>query len=114
MNKNNRSGGIKFRELDYSKNSTASDPKKNQLRSKEDVLKLFADPDDTSKKENKSEIVIKNTDSEKPFIKPVIEQTEKVKNHDADKISKPKVEIVNENSSIQSCIVDTSSRNSKK
>ncbi|KAJ8672727.1 hypothetical protein QAD02_003987 [Eretmocerus hayati] len=59
MNRNNRSGGIKFRELDYSHNTTSIDEvKKNDLRSKEDVLKLFAVSHDVPVKEGNCENVI--------------------------------------------------------
>ena len=41
MNKLNCSGGIKFRELDYSKSPTSNQTNKSKIRSRDDVLKLF-------------------------------------------------------------------------
>ncbi|KAL7301640.1 hypothetical protein TKK_0005647 [Trichogramma kaykai] len=59
MNRNNRSGGIKFRELDYKKSSPYDKAKHdNNQRKKENVLKLFAAADlkatheDLTEKEN--------------------------------------------------------------
>ena len=79
MNKNNRSGGIKFRELDYSKSSLQDYRVKNNLRSKEDVLKLFADTNHNSQKENARNIaneISSEINTEVKFDKKVEEATE--------------------------------------
>lgn len=60
MNRNNRSGGVKFRELDYGQSppDKGQPGRAQQVRSREDVLKLFArvndaaDADTSRQKEN--------------------------------------------------------------
>ncbi|XP_014215295.1 DNA repair and recombination protein RAD54B isoform X2 [Copidosoma floridanum] len=83
MNKNNRSGGVKFRELEYSQSPAKNiQDKNNVLRCKEDILKLFAKPslENDSSKENSVEALAEKSSQEnvasvgkRPQMKPRID-----------------------------------------
>lgn len=114
MNKNNRAGGIKFRELDYNKSSTTTEQsKKSQLRSKEDVLKLFAGSSD-SKKVNKPESTEENNGSDDYCDKLVVKEVQEVKNQVANEKVMPELNIVREKLNIQSSTVDSTVPKSSK
>lgn len=117
MNRN-RLGGIKFRELDYNKSS----PSKNQtnkspLRSKADVLKLFADATDAPGKENSldnictveknnsdNDLAVEGVNFEDPF-----EDENKTERAAVNQETKPKIDIeIKEKPKIQSNVVGTS------
>lgn len=127
MNRNNRSGGVKFRELDYSKSSPSKEPtNKIPLRSKADVLKLFAEASDVREKENRSDdnniCTVENTSDDVTTVDDVnfedpfedenkTERDVEVKDEETfvKQEAKPKIDIaIREKPKIQSNVVGTS------